>query len=120
MAQAWQLMVDGKPFLIRGGEFSNNVFESPKDLPYLEAMLKACREYDSNTVLVPISWRSLAAQLTIGHLNVDVSAMRLPVSCDARAAVMISSTCSACSGVTSNSRPVTRHSAANAAPCCQM
>jgi len=56
---AVQLMVDGKPFLMRGGEFSNNVYESPKDIPGLEAMLEAYRGYDLNTVLVPISWRSL-------------------------------------------------------------
>jgi hypothetical protein len=58
----WQLMVDGKPFLMRGGEFSNNVYEAPKDLPLLEMMLDAYKGYDLNTVLVPISWRTLEPQ----------------------------------------------------------
>ena len=52
---AWQLMVNGKPFLMRGGEFANNVYESPKDLPGLEAMLDAYQSYALNTLLVPIS-----------------------------------------------------------------
>ncbi|HYG36493.1 MAG TPA: beta-galactosidase, partial [Clostridia bacterium] len=56
---AWQLMVDNKPFLMRGAEFSNNVYESPKDIPFLEMMLDAYQSYDMNTLLVPISWRSL-------------------------------------------------------------
>ncbi len=59
---AWQLMVDGKPFLMRGGEFANNVYEAPKDLPGLPAMLDAYQSYDLNTLLVPISWRSLEPQ----------------------------------------------------------
>lgn len=56
---AWQLMVDGKPFLMRGGEFANNVFEGPKDIPGLAAMLDAYKSYALNTLLVPVSWRSL-------------------------------------------------------------
>lgn len=56
---AWQLMVDNKPFLMRGGEFSNNVYEAPKDVQFLEMMLDAYQGYDMNTLLVPISWRSL-------------------------------------------------------------
>ena len=56
---AWQLMVDNKPFLMRGGEFSNNVYEAPKDIQFLEMMLDAYQGYDLNTLLVPISWRSL-------------------------------------------------------------
>ncbi len=59
---AWQLIVDGKPFLMRGGEFANNVYEAPKDLPGLPAMLDAYKSYDLNTLLVPISWRSLEPQ----------------------------------------------------------
>jgi hypothetical protein len=55
-------MVDGKPFLMRGGEFSNNVYESPKDISFLEMMLDAYKGYDMNTLLVPISWRSLEPQ----------------------------------------------------------
>ena len=58
-------------------------------------------------------------QLTTGHLKVDSSWMRLPFADDSRAAVMISKTCRACSGVASSSLPVTRHSAASTAPCCQ-
>ena len=57
---------------------------------------------------------------TTGHLKVDFRSTCRPVAADSRAAVMISSTCSACSGVTSSSLPVERHSAASAAPCCQM
>lgn len=56
---ACQLMVDDKPFLMLGGEFSNNVFEAPKEIPFLDGMLEAYRGYHFNTVLVPISWRSL-------------------------------------------------------------
>jgi len=56
---AWQLMVDGKPFLMRGGEFSNNVYEAPRDRSGLEAMLDAYKDYALNTLLVPVSWRSL-------------------------------------------------------------
>ena len=57
--EATQLVVNGRPFLMRGGEFANKVYESPQDLPYLEGMLDACKNADFNTVLVPISWRSL-------------------------------------------------------------
>ena len=59
------------------------------------------------------------AYTTTGHLKVEVSFTRRPVACDWRAAVMISSTCRACSGVTRSSRPVARLSAASAAPTCQ-
>jgi hypothetical protein len=48
--------------------------------------------------------RSLAncpVQLTIGQRNAEASATRLPVFGDSRAAVIISSTRSACFGVTS-------------------
>ena len=38
---ARQLIVDGRPFLMRGGEFSNNVYEAPKDLQGLKDMLDA-------------------------------------------------------------------------------
>lgn len=53
---------------------------------------------------------------TIGHLNVDLIGTLVPDSCDCRAAVMISTTCKACSGVNSGSRPVARHSATRDAP----
>ncbi len=53
-----QLVVDGKPFLMRGGEFSNSVYESLDDLSHLGAMLDAYRGARMNTLLVPISWRS--------------------------------------------------------------
>ena len=46
---AWQLMVDGEPFLMRGGEFSNNVYEAPKDLTGLAVMLDAYKGYALNT-----------------------------------------------------------------------
>lgn len=54
-----QLIVDGKPFLMRGGEFSNSVYESLDDLFHLGAMLDAYRGAGMSTLLVPISWRSL-------------------------------------------------------------
>src|SRR5436190_7468486 len=60
-----------------------------------------------------------ALYATMGHLKVDAMLTRWPVACDSRAAVMISRTCKACSGVTKSSLPVTRHSAASAAPICQ-
>lgn len=56
---ATQLIVEGKPYLMRGGEFSNKVYETPDDLPHLGAMLEAYRGAGINTLLVPISWRSL-------------------------------------------------------------
>lgn len=55
---------------------------------------------------------------TNGHLNVDVRSILRPVSCDLRAATMISTTCKACSGVKSHSLPVANVSAASDAPCC--
>jgi hypothetical protein len=69
---ATQLVVDGRPFLMRGGEFANKVYESPQDLPYLEGMLDACKDADLNTVLVPISWRCLEPQEgTFDYLMID-------------------------------------------------
>lgn len=59
---AMQLIVDGHPFLMRGGEFSNKVYESPADLPYLELLLDTYKDAAINTLLVPISWRTLEPQ----------------------------------------------------------
>ncbi len=56
---------------------------------------------------------------TTGHLKVDWSGRWRPVCCDSRAAVMISTTCNACSGVNRGSLPVARHSATSEAPHCQ-
>jgi len=54
-----QLIVDGKPFLMRGGQFANNVYIEPKHIPYLGDMLDAYKGAYLNTMLVPISWKAL-------------------------------------------------------------
>jgi hypothetical protein len=56
---AAQLIVNGRPFLMRGIEFSNNVYDAPDDLPWLPSMLDAYKSYAVNTVLVPICWKHL-------------------------------------------------------------
>ncbi len=48
-----QLMVDGKPFLVLGGELANSSASSPT---YLETRWSALKKMHLNTVLAPVSW----------------------------------------------------------------
>ena len=50
---ATQLIVDGKPFLVLGGEFGNSTTSS---LDYLEPHWKTLKAMHLNTVLAPVSW----------------------------------------------------------------
>ena len=50
---AKQLYVDGRPFLILGGELHNS---SASSLPYLEARWEKLVSLNLNTVLAPITW----------------------------------------------------------------
>jgi beta-galactosidase GanA len=51
--QSTQLIVDGKPFLMLGGELANS---SPSSLGYLEPAWARFEKMHLNTVLVPVSW----------------------------------------------------------------
>ncbi|WP_031552433.1 DUF5597 domain-containing protein [Parvularcula oceani] len=51
--EAVQLHVDGKPFLIRGGELGNS---TASDLDALAAHWETFEAVDMNTVLAPVSW----------------------------------------------------------------
>jgi hypothetical protein len=59
---AVQLVVEGKPFLMRGVETTNKLLEDPSDLPYLDENLAMYREAGVNTVLIPIAWYSFEPQ----------------------------------------------------------
>lgn len=50
---ATQLLVDGKPFLIVGGELGNSTASS---LPYLEKQWPTLKALGLNTVLAPVQW----------------------------------------------------------------
>ena len=51
---ATQLVVDGKPFLIRGGELGNSTASNPV---FLEPFWPKFAELDMNTVLAPVYWK---------------------------------------------------------------
>ncbi len=51
---ATQIAVDGKPFLIRGGELENS---SASSLPYLETIWPKVVAMHFNTVLAPVYWQ---------------------------------------------------------------
>jgi beta-galactosidase GanA len=51
--EATQLLVDGKPFLILGGELGNS---SASSLDYLSAQWPTLKALNLNTVLAPVSW----------------------------------------------------------------
>jgi hypothetical protein len=53
---ATQLIVDGKPFLILGGELLNS---SASSLAYMEPLWPRLAEQHLNTVLAPVSWELL-------------------------------------------------------------
>ena len=50
---ATQLIVDGKPFIMIGGEAHNS---SASDLAYLERVLAKFKQLNANTILAPIAW----------------------------------------------------------------
>src|SRR5262245_7119105 len=50
---ATQLIVDGKPFLIRGGELGNS---SSSDIEYMRPVWPKLAKLNLNTVLIPVSW----------------------------------------------------------------
>jgi beta-galactosidase GanA len=54
-----QLIVDGKPFLVLGGELLNS---SASSLSYMEPIWSQLTEQNLNTVLVPISWELIEPQ----------------------------------------------------------
>ena len=56
---ATQLMVDGKPLLMLGGQLENNTISYPKDLNQLDAVLDICQKQNQNLVEIPVQWRAL-------------------------------------------------------------
>ena len=54
-----QLLVNGKPFLILGGEFGNS---SASSVAYLKARWRYLKEMNLNTVLVPVYWELMEPQ----------------------------------------------------------
>ena len=57
--QAAHLMVDGRPFLIRGGELGNS---SASDLDYLAPHWESFQALHLNTVLAPVYWELVEPQ----------------------------------------------------------
>ena len=54
--EAIQLIVDGKPFLVLGGETRNS---SSSDLAYMAPIWPKLRAMNLNTVLVPVAWETI-------------------------------------------------------------
>jgi len=54
-----QLIVDGRPFLIRGGELENS---SASSLPYLNALWPKFIAMHFNTVIAPVYWQMIEPQ----------------------------------------------------------
>lgn len=54
-----RLFVDGKPYLILGGELGNSTASSKEDL---KTALQTCAHAGLNTVLIPIYWELLEPQ----------------------------------------------------------
>ena len=52
-AESAQLIVEGKPFLVLGGELGNSTFTSVESMAPVWAKLKAM---NLNTVLAPVYW----------------------------------------------------------------
>lgn len=48
-----QLYVEGKPFLVLGGELGNS---TASNLPVLETALDRCRQMNLNTIMLPVYW----------------------------------------------------------------
>lgn len=57
--KATQLMVDGKPFIILGGELHNS---SSSNLTYLNPLWEPLKKMNLNTVLVAVSWELIEPQ----------------------------------------------------------
>lgn len=55
VGKAWRFIVDGKPFLIRGGEVHNS---SGSSRAYMAPIWPKLKESRLNAVLVPVSWES--------------------------------------------------------------
>ncbi|MDE7144903.1 MAG: beta-galactosidase, partial [Duncaniella sp.] len=56
---ATRLIVDGKPFIIIGGETGNSMGSSPEDVDECIGIAKA---HGYNTVLFPVSWELIEPQ----------------------------------------------------------
>ena len=61
---AKQLIVDGKPFLILGGELSNS---SASSLDYLQTLWPTLKSAGLNTVIAPVEWDQM--EPTQGHFD---------------------------------------------------
>ncbi|MHC9420221.1 GH35 family beta-galactosidase [Sphingomonas citri] len=57
--KATQLIVDGKPFLVLGGELHNS---SSSDLAYMAPIWPKLKGMNLNTVLAPIAWETIEPQ----------------------------------------------------------
>lgn len=57
--QATQLIVDGKPFLVLGGELHNS---SSSDLAYMAPVWPRLKAMNLNTVLAPVAWETIEPQ----------------------------------------------------------
>lgn len=57
--QATQLIVDGKPYLVLGGETQNS---STSDLAYVAPIWPKLKAMNLNTVLVPVAWETIEPQ----------------------------------------------------------
>ncbi len=71
-----QLVVDGSPFMILGGELANS---SASDLGYMAPVWERTKALGVNTLLVPISWEQLEPQpgrFDFSHLDGLVHAAR--------------------------------------------
>jgi beta-galactosidase GanA len=64
---ATQLVVDGRPFLIRGGELGNS---SASNAAYLQPFWKKFAELNMNTVLAPVYWELIEPEE--GHFDFSV------------------------------------------------
>ena len=56
---ATQLIVDGKPYLVLGGETHNS---SSSDVAYMAPIWPRLKESNLNTVLVPVAWETIEPQ----------------------------------------------------------
>ncbi|MBB3348632.1 DUF5597 domain-containing protein [Sphingomonas sp. BK069] len=57
--KATQLIVDGKPFLVLGGELHNS---SSSDLAYMAPIWPRLKSMNLNTVLAPVAWETIEPQ----------------------------------------------------------